>query len=111
MTNTEQHSYRNPWHNPNKIDASYGPEFFTTPIRPLTYRGFQIFHPHADRWDAVFNGICVGQRAGKDGAKWLIDLLLGKKPKNGSAELFWYERAVGYLDEASKNLLAKATEA
>lgn len=69
--------YKNPWHTPGA--AHYGPEFFSTDKKPTEYRGFQIFHRHAGCYELVKDGVCLTQRAGKNGPRNLADALLGKK--------------------------------
>lgn len=67
--------YRNPCHKP--LDASYGPEFYETDVRPTEYQGFKIYHFHANRFDCVIEGtegpVCQMQMAGLNGAKRYID--------------------------------------
>lgn len=62
--------YRNPWH------RSGEPEFYETTTKPVEYRGFQIFHRFGG-WELVKDGVCLTQRAGKNGPRNLADALCG----------------------------------
>lgn len=69
-------TYRNPWFTPGK--AHYGPEFFSTDAKPVAYRGFQIVERiKGHSWELVKDGVCLTQRAGRNGPKQLADALLG----------------------------------
>lgn len=67
--------YRNPWFTEGK--PHYGPEFFTTDAKPIEYRGFQIFQRVKGTWDLVKDGVCLTQRAGRNGPRHCADGLLG----------------------------------
>lgn len=88
-----KHRYQNPWHNPHCTD--YGPAFYETDKEPVEYRGFQIFQRIPGAWELVKDGVCLTQRAGKDGPRALADALMG----NASDEPEWFvERAKEILD-------------
>ncbi|KNY36061.1 hypothetical protein [Agrobacterium sp. SUL3] len=69
------HKYRNPCH--KQHDASYGPEFYETDVKPTEYKGFKIYHVHHMRFDCVLEEVggpvCKMQMAGINGAKRYID--------------------------------------
>lgn len=69
------YTYRNPWHRPDK--PHYGPEFYSTDAKPVEYRGFQIFQRVKGTWELVKDGVCLTQRAGRNGPRYLADALLG----------------------------------
>lgn len=69
------HRYRNPWHTPGV--QHYGPEFYETTVRPVAYRGFQIFNRFKGSHELVKDGVCLTQRAGGGALKSLADALLG----------------------------------
>lgn len=71
-------TYRNPWHrSEGRHHADYGPEFYSTDAKPTEYRGFQIFCRHKGLWELVKDGVCLTQRAGKNGPRNLVDALYG----------------------------------
>lgn len=80
MSQSPAYSYRNPWFTPGK--AWMGAEFYATDTKPIEYRGFQIFHRHDAVWELVKDGVCLTQRAGKNGPRNLADALLGDKDKD-----------------------------
>jgi hypothetical protein len=70
-------TYRNPWF---KSDRHNGPEFFSTNARPVEYAGYALFEvikgkPGRSQWDITKDGVCVSQRASRDGAKGWVDIL------------------------------------
>jgi hypothetical protein len=67
------HRYRNPWHD----GLQYGPEFYETAAKPTEYRGFLIFNRFKGSWELVKDGVCLTQRAGKNGPRILADALCG----------------------------------
>jgi hypothetical protein len=76
--------YRNPRHKPGKPE--YGPEFYETTAKPDKYKGYLIYHrvrstsAVADGthvYDIVKDGVCVTQMAGPNGARGVIDELVG----------------------------------
>lgn len=67
--------YRNPWHKPGV--SHYGPEFYTTSVKPIDYRGFQIVHRFKHSHELVKDGVCLTIRAGRNGPRQLADTLLG----------------------------------
>jgi hypothetical protein len=75
-----KHRYRNPWHDPAK--AWMGPEFFETDSAPFEYRGFQIFKRIVNSWELVKDGVCLTQRCGNAGPRFIgaqhvVDSLFG----------------------------------
>lgn len=60
--------YRNPW----SADG-YGPTFYETDKRPTIYRGYEIYQRVPGAFDLVFNGTCIRQMAGLNGAKMAAD--------------------------------------
>lgn len=83
------HKYRNPWHRPGVRGT--GPEIYSTPATPKKYRGFLIFSRVPRVWDVVKDSVCIGQRAGVNGAKRLIDLI------HDDPDNFWAQRAMDDL--------------
>ena len=74
-------TYRNPWHEAHGVN--YGPAMYSTDAKPVEYRGYLIYNriPGASGrgcWDAVKDGMCVGQYAGPSGARQFIDKLHGE---------------------------------
>jgi hypothetical protein len=60
--------YKNPWHQPR--DSRYGPEFYTTTVKPAEHAGHLIYERiEGSVWDVVKDGACVAQRAGINGAQ------------------------------------------
>lgn len=55
-------TYKNPWHKESML-IEYGPSFYSTDVKPLEYRGYQIFERIKGSSDIVKDGICVTQRA------------------------------------------------
>ena len=86
-------TYRNGFHDPH--NAIYGPAVYSTEVEPRHYRGLLIFRRHAQHFDVVAAGVCVGQYAGLSGAKSLIDLIRDH-PSD-----FWAERALRHLGFAA----------
>lgn len=72
MKRTQTHRYRNPW--ARGID----PQFFETTVKPVEYRGFQIFHRGEHSHELVKDGVCLAMRAGRGGPKGLADALHGE---------------------------------
>lgn len=68
--------YKNPWHNPRLIHT--GPQFYEPhPSSPtFEYCGHQVIERIPRVWDVVKDGVCVTQRAGKNGAKQAIDAIM-----------------------------------
>jgi hypothetical protein len=59
--------YRNPWH---KHNGSQGPAFYETNAKPFEHAGCLIYERiHGVVWDVVRDGVCLTQRAGRNGAK------------------------------------------
>ena len=64
--------YRNPWSHHSE------PEFFSTTVKPVEYRGFKIFNRLGGiSWELVKDGVCLTQRAGRNGPRNLVDALYG----------------------------------
>lgn len=85
-------TYRNPWFT---TSGNYGPEFYKTDAKPVEYRGFQIFQRIPGAWELVKDGVCLTQRAGKQGPRNLADALLG----DASDDMPWLvERARGIAE-------------
>lgn len=76
--------YKNPWHKRN--DPHSGPEYYSVDIysesnhnKPVSYKGCMIYvrwDRFGEVWDIVKDGVCVGQRAGPNGAKARVDELI-----------------------------------
>lgn len=65
-------TYSNPWHKPH--DPIYGPAYYSTDARSISYKGFLIYQRISGVvWDVVKDGACVTQRAGISGARRYID--------------------------------------
>jgi hypothetical protein len=76
--NTEQVTYRNPWHKPGRPE--YGPAVYLTHATPKHYRGYWIYERIPGHvWDVVKGGECITQRAGPRGARQAIDELCEAK--------------------------------
>jgi hypothetical protein len=59
--------YRNPWH---KDNGSQGPKFYETDAKPFEHAGCLIYERlKGVCFDVVYDGVCITQRAGRDGAK------------------------------------------
>ena len=86
-------TYRNPWHKPGKPE--YGPAFFTCRNEPRPYRGYLIFRQHERHFDVVRDGVCVSQRAGARGARWIVDLICDNPAD------FWAQRSLSYLSQGA----------
>lgn len=82
-------TYRNPWHTPGK--AHYGPYSYTCDAEPQEYRGFLIYRQHSQHYDVVKEGTAIGQYAGVNGARQLIDLI------HDNPTDFWAVRALRHL--------------
>ncbi len=67
-------TYRNPVH--RRHDPMYGPEFYQTDAKPVTYKGHLIYHRTELVWDVVLDGVCLTNRAGPNGARRFIDELV-----------------------------------
>jgi len=80
MTAKQTFHYLNPW----SADPIGKPEFFSTQVKPVQYRGFQIFHRHAGVYELVKDGVCLTQRGGGGAMKSLADALLGDKSDHPS---------------------------
>jgi hypothetical protein len=53
---------------------------FSTAAKPIHYRGFQIFERIKGRsFELVKDGVCLTQRAGRNGPRNLVDALYGNK--------------------------------
>ena len=85
--------YRNPWHESGK--PYYGPAVYSCAAKPITYRGFLIYRQHAQHWDVVRDGTAIGQYAGLNGARGLIDLI------HDDPGDFWAQRALRHLAPAN----------
>ena len=93
--------YRNPWHESGK--PYYGPAVYSCDAKPIEYRGFLIYRQHAQHWDVVRDGTAIGQYAGLNGARGLIDLIhdnptdfwavLGRPPVEIETRPVWSYRA------------------
>lgn len=81
--------YRNPWHERGK--PQYGPPVYRCAADPVMYRGFTIYRQHSAHYDVVRDGTAIGQYAGLNGARGLIDLI-HDKPDD-----FWAVRAMAHL--------------
>lgn len=82
-------TYRNPWRKPN---GANGPEFFETTATPFEHAGCLIYERIPGVcWDVVRDGVCLTQRAGRNGAKEGAELAKanGYCPAVGEA---WVER-------------------
>jgi hypothetical protein len=67
-------TYRNPWH---KSNGSQGPAFYETFATPFEHAGCQIYERiRGTVWDVVHAGVCITQRAGRNGAKEGADLAM-----------------------------------
>jgi len=71
------HTYTNPWHKPHQ--PMYGPATYQTDAGPIEYRGHLIFRRLPAVFDVVKDGKCLAQRAGLNGAKAVIDALVGDR--------------------------------
>jgi len=63
--------YRNPWHKPH--NDAYGPAFYQTDAKPIAHAGHLLYQRIPGPvgrccWDVVKDGVCIAQRAGRDGA-------------------------------------------
>lgn len=78
-----EHVYKNPWHKPFS-PIEYGPEYYTTYVKPVEYKGYLIYNRLSAVFDIVQNSICIHQCAGLGGAKRAIDKLsqLGEQNEN-----------------------------
>lgn len=75
MAKSVTHRYLNPW----SADPTAKPEYFATTVKPVEYRGFQIFQRLPNSHELVKDGVCLTQRAGGGALKSLADALLGEK--------------------------------
>jgi hypothetical protein len=65
-------SYKNPWHNPRT--GQYGPPVYETNVKPVHYKGYQIYQRiEGAVWDVVKDGVCVTQMAGPRSARRYVD--------------------------------------
>jgi hypothetical protein len=65
---TPEARYKNPWHKANTTD--YGPEYYTTTVKPIEHAGHLIYQRiEGHVWDVVKDGVCINQMAGPNGAK------------------------------------------
>jgi len=59
--------YRNPWHRPN---GGADPQFYESDCRPFEHAGCLIYQRiKGCVWDVVYDGVCIRQCAGPNGAK------------------------------------------
>lgn len=66
-------TYRNPWFKP----MGHDPEIYKTDVKPVEYRGYQIYQRiKGVCWDVVKNGVARTQRCGLEGGKGYIDAVL-----------------------------------
>lgn len=73
--------YRNPWH---KKNGSQGPEFFQTDAKPFEHAGCLIYERIPGVvWDVVRDGVCLTQRAGRNGAKRGAELAQANNYREG----------------------------
>lgn len=86
------HRYLNPW----SADPVAKPEYFTAAVKPIDYRGFQIFHRLPKSYELVKDGVCLTQRAGGGSLKALADALLGDK----STEPKWLVERARFVADA-----------
>lgn len=69
-------TYKNPWFK-GVGKPEYGPEVYTTSVKPFEYRGYKVYERIIGRvWDVVKDNVCVTQMAGPDGARRAIDKLV-----------------------------------
>jgi len=77
-------AYKNPFHS-EKYQGSTA--IIETDVKPAQYKGYLIYHriktntPGGNVFDIVNDGVCVGMRAGINGAKTRIDELSGIPPR------------------------------
>ena len=71
-----KNKYKNPCY--DSTNKHYGPKHYETDVKPITYRGFQIYHRikattySANVCDIVINNICIMSRVTiKSCKKWI----------------------------------------
>lgn len=75
-------TYKNKFYETDKWNRR---EFLQAEVKPVVYRGFNIYHrikavtKWADEWDIVKDGECIGMCAGLGGAKQKIDRYLAEE--------------------------------
>lgn len=72
--------------------GSLDPQTYRTDAKPEEYRGFQIYgRIRGVVWDVVKDGVCIGQYAGRKGARGLVDAICDNPTD------FWAVRAMDQL--------------
>lgn len=72
------HRYLSPW----SPDPFRKPEYFTTTMAPVEYRGFHIFQRLPKSHELVKDGVCLTQRAGGGELRSLVDALCGDRSRH-----------------------------
>lgn len=76
-------TYRNAFHRDGLIGETYGPEVYSTDVKPVEHRGFLIYQRISDRRggfggvaDTVIDGLCIMNSVTVEGAKGRINRML-----------------------------------